>query len=86
MNNVYRDYLIIFVKNNYYTSCLGDLEILQIIGFNNELSIIDKLMINYIIVDNLEIVSIKKFENNNYDYYWKLFIMYKVIYYIKKNT
>ena len=62
--------ILIKGKSKYY-SYGKDLEILKFINFNMEyinsrLSYLDKYNINYIVLDNLDIIDNVKFKNNNY--------------------
>ena len=56
--NVYKDYLIIIRrKNKYYTFS------------KDKIYVIKKKQINYLVLDNLDIIDITKYDNNNYNKY-----------------
>ena len=78
IKRLYKDYIIIFKKNN--NNYIYDYEFLRL--FKDKLNIIDKLNkyhINYIIIDNMKIINIKKYSDNKYNYYNNRYIIYKVI-------
>ena len=78
IKRLYRDYIIIFIKNNYYY--IYNYEFLRL--FNDKLNIIDKLNkyhINYIIIDNMKIIKINIFNDNKYYKYMIKYILYKLI-------
>lgn len=67
--NIYKDYIVLIIKNKKYYSFDKDKKILDYINFNNKLYLLKKYSINFIVLDNLEILSI----NNYYKY---LYISY----------
>ena len=65
--------ILIKSKNRYYTYD-RDLEILKFINFNMEyinssLSYLDRYNINYIVLDNLDVIVDKVYSDNNYKKY-----------------
>ena len=78
IKKLYKDYIIIFRKNNY--NYIYNYEFLSL--FNDKMSIISKLNkyhINYIILDNMKIVDIIMFKDNKYNSYMKRFLIYNII-------
>lgn len=63
IKKLYPNYLILLVKNNKYITFNEDKLIYNYL--NKKL-----ININYIILDNLEIIDKKEYENNNYMYYY----------------
>ena len=64
--NIYKDYIVLIIKNKKYYSFDKDKKILDYINFNNKLYLLKKYSINYIVLDNLEILSINNYDINNY--------------------
>lgn len=62
---IYQNYLILLIKNNKYYTFDEDKIIFNYINRN-----LNKYEINYIILDNLDIIVKKEYENNNYLYYY----------------
>ena len=76
IKRIYKDYIIIYIKNNNYY--IYNYEFLSL--FKDKLNIINKLNkyhINYIIIDNMNIISKIIFNNNKYNYYKTRFMIYK---------
>ena len=66
LKHIYQNYLILLIKNNKYYTFYEDKLIFNYLKrkLNN---------INYIILDNLDIIVKKEYENNNYlNYYFKI--------------
>ena len=66
LKHIYQNYLILIIKNNKYYTFDEDKLIFNYLKrkFNN---------INYIILNNLDIIIKKEYENNNYlNYYFKV--------------
>ena len=63
-----RDLIIIKRKEKYY-SFSYDKEILKLIKFTNSFKLLDIYQISYKVIDNLEIIRSKNFDNNNYKKY-----------------
>ena len=77
IKTIYNDYIIIFNKNNNYY--IYNYEFLGIL--KDKINIINKLNkynINYIIINNMDIID-KKVFNNKYNYYKYRYIIYKII-------
>ncbi len=64
--NIYKDYIVLIMKNKNYYSFDKDKRILDYINFDNKLYLLKKYSINFIVLDNLEILSINNYEVNNY--------------------
>ena len=64
--NIYKDYIVLIIKNKNYYSFDKDKRILDYINFDNKLYLLKKYSINFIVLDNLEILSINNYEVNNY--------------------
>ena len=81
---------IILVKGkNRYLSFDRDVQILEYIKFNFDyskcnLKYLDKFGINYIVLDNLDIIIDRRYDINNYMKYLKLFYLYKILMVITK--
>lgn len=68
IKKLYPNYLILLIKNNKYYTFDEDKIIFNYINRN-----LNKYEINYIILDNLDIIVKKEYENNNYlNYYFKI--------------
>ena len=67
--NVYKDYLIIIRRKNKYYTFSKDKKILNYINFKDKIYVIKKKHINYLVLDNLDIIDITKYDNNNYNKY-----------------
>lgn len=70
----FKNYLVLIKRGNNYYSYDGDKKILDYIKFNDKLSILRKLKINFVILDDLEIIGTASYEVNNY--YKYLYITY----------
>ena len=75
--------ILIKGKTKYY-SYDKDLEILKFINFNMEyinssLSYLNKYNINYIVLDNLNVIVDKVYSDNNYKKYLKLVYLKKIL-------
>lgn len=70
---LYKDYLLLFNKKDNLLSFNIDNRIISILSSssNNILEVLTTNSINYIIVDNLDIIEIKTFTNNSYNLYKK---------------
>ena len=68
LKHIYQNYLILIIKNSKYYTFDEDILIFNYINKN-----LNKSEINYIILDNLDIIVKKEYENNNYlNYYFKV--------------
>ena len=72
-------YIVFLVVKRKYITYDNDLEILKYIKYKDKLSLLDKYKINYLVLDNLDIIIQKKFEDNNYYKYLYLTKLDKVI-------
>lgn len=70
---LYKDYLLLIIKKDKLLSFNIDNRIISILSSssNNILEVLTTNSINYIIVDNLDIIEIKTFTNNSYNLYKK---------------
>ena len=64
IKNIYKDYVIFIIKKDKYYTFNNDKLICDIYNINIEN--IDKKEINYITLDNLDIIKINKDDNNKY--------------------
>lgn len=67
--NIYPKYIIILLKKGKPYSFGLDRKILTYIKFKDKVSILQKNKINYLILDELDIIEIKDYVDNNYDRY-----------------
>lgn len=81
---VYSDYIILILKDGKYYSFGDDKRILDYIGFNNKLSILKKKSINFIVLDDLEILGYAKYEISNLYKYLYLSYISDILYKIKR--
>ena len=77
-------------SKNKYISYDRDVKILKYIGFNmsydySSLNYFDKYEIDYLVLDNLDIIIDKKYNCNNYMKYVKLYYLNNIIKRIGKN-
>ncbi len=78
IKRIYKDYIIIFRKNNYHY--LYNYTFLSLFkDKNNIINKLNKYHINYIIIDNMKIIDIIMFKDNKYYYYQKRYIIYRII-------
>lgn len=64
--------VVLLLSKDKYISYERDKRILEYINFNNNLCELDKRSINYVVLDNLNIIEDKKYNCNNYMKYLKL--------------
>ena len=77
---VFPKYIVFIVVNGKLVTYSNDLDILSYIGYKDKLRKLDKYKINYLILDDLDIVEIKDYRiENNYTRYLYLFNLNKVI-------
>lgn len=62
--NIYKDYIVLIVRKKKLYTFNQDKRILNYIGFNNKIYRIRKRKINYLILDDLDIIEIIKYDNN----------------------
>ena len=77
--NIYSDYLVIIYRLGNFYSFSYDKNILKYIKFNGNTNIIKRRRINYLVLNNLDIIEINKYKNNRYDYYLKIICIIKVV-------
>lgn len=77
--NIYSDYLVIIYRLGNYYSFSYDNDILKYIKFKGNTNIIKRKRINYLILNNLDIIEINRYYDNRYDYYLKIICIIKVI-------
>lgn len=77
--DTFKGYIVFLVVKRKYITYDNDLEILKYIKYKDKLSLLDKYKINYLVLDNLDIIIQKKFEDNNYYKYLYLIKLDKVI-------
>ena len=77
IKNIYKDYIIFIVKKDKYYTFKNDELICKCfnVSFNN----ISKYNLNYLVLDNLDIVEIKEYDNNKYYEYLIKSILIKII-------
>lgn len=68
----YSDYVIIIVRKKLFYSFGIDNKILSFIKFNDKISRLRKRCINYLVLDDLDIIDINKYEDNKYYKYYLL--------------
>ena len=74
LKRLYKDYVIIFYKNNYCVY-FDDIVIFRCFKCGSIINTLNSLNINYIIVDNLDI-KVFCFEVNNYlNYFFKSYLI-----------
>ena len=56
-----------------------DLKLTDYLEVDEDLTILDKLHINYLVLDDLEIINIKSYKDNNYDKYCLGLVINKVV-------
>lgn len=80
---VYPNYIILILKNNKYYSYGIDKKIIDYINFKDKLFVIKKRNINYLILDNLDIIDKVEYKDNMYDKYTYLVYLNKIFNEIK---
>lgn len=66
---VFPNYLVMIKKKNKYYSFYQDRIILEDIGFRNRLSLLRKKKINYLVLDNLDIIEKEEYPDNQLNKY-----------------
>ena len=80
---VYPDYVVLLVKKNKYYSYSIDRKVLDYIKFKDKTYILRKKHINYLVLDELDIVEKYEYSDNQLDKYIYLVNMKKVLNEIK---
>lgn len=83
--NIYKDYVILIAKKGKYYSFDKDKRILDYINPKNGkiIYILKKFSINFVVLDDLEILGIGKFKINNYYKYLYLSYFKKILFEMK---
>ncbi len=68
LKKLFKDYIIIFIYKNNYKTINIDNKIIEYLKCKNILDI-KKYNLNYLIIDNLDIIEKKEYENNKYKEY-----------------
>ena len=69
---LYPNYLVLIIKKNKLISFGRERRLLEYIGFNGKINYIRRRKINYLILDNLDIIEIKNYNNDNLNKYLSL--------------
>lgn len=77
--NIYPDYIVLLTRKNKYITYDIDLKLIDYLEVDEDLTILDKLHINYLVLDDLEIINIKSYKDNNYDKYCLGLVINKVV-------
>ena len=80
---VYPDYIVLLIKKEKYYSYGKDRKILEYIKFKNKTSILRKKKINYLVLDELDIVEQYEYLDNQIDRYMYLIRIKRVLNEIK---
>lgn len=80
---VYPDYVVLLVKKNKYYSYSIDRKVLDYIKFKDKTYILRKKHINYLVLDELDIVEKYEYSDNQLDKYIYLVGMKKILNEIK---
>ena len=64
--DTFKGYIVFLVVKIQYITYDNDLEILKYIKYKDKLRLLDKYKINYLVLDNLDIIIQKEFLDNNY--------------------
>ena len=76
---VYPNYIVLLVKKNKYYSYSIDRKVLDYIKFKDKTYILRKKHINYLVLDELDIVEKYEYSNNQLDRYIYLVDMKKIL-------
>ena len=77
--NIYPDYIVLLTRKNKFITFDIDLKLTDYLEVDEDLTILDKLHINYLVLDDLEIINIKSYKDNNYDKYCLGLVINKVV-------
>ena len=77
--NIYPDYIVLLTRKNKFITFDIDLKLIDYLEVDEDLTILDKLHINYLVLDDLEIINIKSYKDNNYDKYCLGLVINKVV-------
>lgn len=73
------DYVILLLDKDRYITYDNDFEIIKFIKLKKSCKVLKKHNINYLVLDNLDIIDMKSYDNNNYDRYLKLIMLNKIL-------
>lgn len=76
--DVYPDYVVLLIKKDKYYSFDEDKEVLLYIGFKNKTNILRKKKINYLVLDELDIIEKYEYLDNELERYLYLTYMKKI--------
>ena len=82
--SVYPKYIVILLKKGKPYSFSIDRKILNFIGFKDSVQILKKNKINYLILDELDIIDMQNYNDNNYDRFLYLVYINEIFNEIKK--
>ena len=76
---VHPEYVVLLLIKDKYITYGSDLELIHYIKFNENLCIFNKYKINYLVLDNLDIIEKSSYDINNYDLYLRKMIIEKIV-------
>ena len=76
---VHPEYVVLLLIKGKYITYGSDLELIHYIKFNENLCIFDKYKINYLVLDNLDIIEKSSYDINNYNLYIRKMIIEKIV-------
>jgi hypothetical protein len=76
---VHPGYIVFLVVKGKYVTYGNDIDIIRYIKFNGKFKVFDKYKINYLVLDNLDIIDKKEYDNNNYDKYLDVVMIRKIV-------
>lgn len=80
---VYPNYVVLLIKKNKYYSYGKDRKVLEYIGFKNKTNILRKNKINYLVLDELDIIERYEYSDNELNRYLYLIRINKILSEIK---
>lgn len=81
--NVYKDYIVLIIRKNKYYSYNKDREVLDYIRFKDKTNILRKRHINYLVLDDLDIIEKYEYVDNKLERYKYLINIDKIFNKIK---
>ena len=75
---IYSDYIVLLIKKNKYYTYGEDKKVLKYIGFKNNTYILRKKKINYLVLDELDIIEMYEYEDNELNRYLYLVYLEKI--------
>ena len=67
LKRIYKEFVIVFKSKNHYQLYGNDILILKYFKIKNIINTLEYYNINYIILDNFDIIKKKVFDNNRYN-------------------